>query len=169
MKAILGIDPGMEGGLALRWPNEVLVELMPTAMGFVDIPSLRNWLAHYSDSIEIALLEVAGMRPGQATQSCFKFARGFGVIEGILSGLRIRYQLIPPKTWSREFEHGVTETADKSLRKRLIKAKRKEIAGRLFPRVDLRETARSRVPHEGMTDALLLAEWGFRQYKKGTL
>ncbi len=35
-------------------------------------------------------------------------------------------------------------------------------ASRLFPRVDLRRTARSKVAHDGLTDALLIAEFGRR-------
>jgi len=38
------------------------------------------------------------------------------------------------------------------------------ICSNLFPEVDLRRNTRSRVPHSGICDALLLAEYGLRKY-----
>lgn len=165
--AILGVDPGLHGGLALRGRDYVMVEPMPVLNEALDLVSLRRWLVAHAQEIEIALVEQQGVRPKQDPHSGFKTGVGFGCLVGLLAALQIRYQIVRPQDWSKEFEHGVTEKEDKTLRYRLIKQARKRIAGELFPKVDLRETERSRTPHEGMTDALLIAEYGHRQRKRG--
>lgn len=106
------------------------------------------------------------MRPHQGAVQTFKAALHFGELRGILVALGIPYALIQPQTWSEEFAHGVEEK-DKLKRYRAIKVARKKIATDLFPGIDLRESDRCKTPHEGMVDALLLAEFGYRLRRKG--
>lgn len=164
MKAILGIDPGVEGGLALRAPGWAAVELLPVVDGQLDIQEFAQWLALRRDEIGEVWLERAGIRPGQAPQQCAKQWRMLGQIEAVLLTAGFRYSLVAAHTWSAAFAHGVTET-DKHKRYTAIKRARRTVVAQLFPQVDLRASARSSVPHDGMTDAILIAEWAFRRQK----
>lgn len=157
--AILGIDPGLEGGLALvNQGGSAVYEPMPTLAAkkgdILDLPSLTRWLKAHKSSIEIAYLEMVASRPGQSAPSVFKFGRGYGAIEGILTALEIPYQLVPPKQWCKLMHAGI-EAADPK-QKSLI------AVSRLFPGIDLRATPRSKKPHDGMVDALLIASFGLR-------
>lgn len=152
----------VDKGEVKTWP-------MPTLDGRVHLLSIRQIVNYHTISTDRFIIEQAGMRPGQATQSGFKFAQGFGELIGLLTGLDRKPHIVTPQKWSKEFAHGVTETEDKKARQRQIKKSRKEIVTKLFPGIDLRETSRCTTLHEGMTDALLIAEWARREIKRGLL
>lgn len=103
--------------------------------------------------------------PGKGQIAAAKQWQMFGQLEAILSTLGIRYQTIRSNTWSKTFPHGVEEE-NASKRYRLIKNARGEIAQRLFPGVDLKLNPTDRKPHDGMVDALLIAEHGYRQMRE---
>ena len=42
-----------------------------------------------------------------------------------------------------------------------------DLCKRLFPDINLLATPRSRKPHDGMAEALLIAEYGRRHYERG--
>lgn len=153
--AILGVDPGLEGGLCLLWPDGILIEPM------MEPEELRRWLHHWRPEITLAVLEEPGMRPGQATQSTMKVGRSFGRIEGLLLGIGIRYETVRPETWSAAFPHGIQEK-DRDKRYKAIKAKRKEIAQELFPNIDFRASERCTTAHSGMIEAALIAVYASR-------
>ena len=151
---ILALDPGLTGGLAIISEDGVIVEPMPSLDGVLDLATLARLIKFHTPNI--AYLEKVGARPGQGVSSMFKFGRVFGALEGLLTGLGIPYRLITPQAWTKVMHQGVERSVDP--KKRSIIA-----ASRLFPDVDLLATERSKVPHSGMADALLLAEYGRRQ------
>lgn len=94
-------------------------------------------------------------KPGvrQGTVAVFSHGRGYGQLEGLLVGMGLPYQLVHPKTWQKEMIGG--ETGDPKTRARMCSA-------RLFPQIDLRATERSKTPHPGLVDAMLIAAYGQR-------
>jgi hypothetical protein len=158
--AILGVDPGVEGGLAVLWDDGIMIEPM------MPVEELARWLGYWSKEITFAAVEEPGMRPGQATQTTMKVGRGVGRIEGILHALGIRFAIVRPQSWSKEFPHWVTET-DRDKRYAAIKQSRKEIVAKLWPKVDFRASERSQKAHAGMVDAALIAEYQRRQIERG--
>lgn len=154
---ILGCDPGLQGGLAILSDDGVITEPMPTVKAkkgeLLNLAELTRWLKEQLP-IDRAYLEMVSARPGQGVSSTFKFGRGYGAIEGILTALGIPYQLVTPQAWTKVMHQGI-EAADP-------KAKSLIAVSRLFPGFDLRASDRSRVPHDGMVDALLIAEFGRR-------
>ena len=143
----IGIDPGKSGGIAY----------IDTEQGF-------SFTEPYSDNALIDLcsdaskggqviccLEKVGAMPGQGVVSMFSFGQSVGYIKGVLESFRIPYQEITPQKWKREF--GLSSD----------KAKSAEICGRLFPDVSLLATPRCRKPHDGMAEALLMAEYARRK------
>ena len=77
----------------------------------------------------------------------FNFGKNFGFILGLLTQAFIPYELVTPQKWKKEF--GVTRDKNTSI----------AVAKRLFPKADLKRTARCRKEHDGMAEALLIAEW----------
>ena len=144
----IGIDPGKSGGIAY----------VDTEQGFAGTEP-------YSDKVLIDLcseasngrqeviccLEKVGAMPGQGVVSMFSFGQSVGYIKGVLEAFRIPYQEITPHKWKREF----SLTSDK--------AKSAEVCGRLFPDVTLLATPRCKKPHDGMAEALLMAEYARRK------
>ena len=89
--------------------------------------------------------------PGQGVKSMFSFGQNFGFIKGVLETLKIAYQEIPPQRWKKEF--GLNDSKAKSI----------EVAKQLFPNTNLKATAQSRKLHDGMAEALLMAEYARRK------
>lgn len=149
MGVSIGIDPGKTGAIAVMNDNDVFCLEQFSVDRYVDILSC---VGRYISAKDIKVcVEKVGAMPGQGVVSMFNFGHNLGVIEGILSALRIPYQLVPPQTWKKEF----SLTGDK--------AKSIEVCKKLFPEVDLRATERSRKPSDGLAEALLMAEYARRR------
>lgn len=143
----IGIDPGKNGGIA-----------------FIDTQYNNAWTEPYSNKALIDLcrdaergakviccLEKVGAMPGQGVVSMFNFGQNVGYIKGVLESFRIPYQEITPQKWKKEF----------SLSSK--KALSIEVCSKLFPDVDLLATPKSKKPHDGMAEALLMAEYARRK------
>lgn len=149
MSVSIGIDPGKTGAIAVMDDDGILCLEPFNVDKYVDVLSYVGRSTSAKD-IKVCLEKVGAM-PGQGVVSMFNFGHNLGVIEGILSALRIPYQLVPPQTWKKEF----SLTGDK--------AKSIEVCKKLFPWVDLRATERSRKPSDGLAEALLMAEYARRK------
>ena len=149
MSVSIGIDPGKTGAIAVMDDDGILCLEQFNVDKYVDVLS---YVVQSTSAKDIKVcLERVGAMPGQGVVSMFNFGHNLGVIEGILSALRIPYQLVPPQTWKKEF----SLTGDK--------AKSIEVCKKLFPWVDLRATERSRKPSDGLAEALLMAEYARRR------
>ena len=82
----------------------------------------------------------------------YPFGMNFGFIQGVLKAYGIPYELVTPQKWKKEFSC----TSDKNTSI--------EVCKRLFPDVNLKATDRCKKDHDGMAEALLLAEYGRRHY-----
>ena len=141
----LGIDPGKNGGIAL-------------------IDTIRGvaFTEPYSDTLlidtcndckyesVICCLEKVGAMPKQGVVSMFNFGQSVGYIKGVLEALGIPYQEITPQKWKKEF--GLNSD----------KAASSDVCRRLFPDINLLATPKCKKPHDGMAEALLMAEYARR-------
>ena len=144
----IGIDPGVSGAMSILHPNGS-VECIP-----FDKANYMNALAALPAGEAFCILEKVGAMPHQGVTSMFTFGQNFGWIEGILDCLGIPYQLVLPRGWKKTFS--VTADKNSSI----------TVAQRLFPRVDLRRTERSRKPDDNIAESLLMAMYGKRLYKE---
>lgn len=158
--AVLGIDPGLSGGLAVVAGRGTVLELapMPLVGPLLDLPALAVLIRRLRTiwQVEIAFLEQAAARPGQGVSSMFKFGRVYGACEGILASQGVPYQLVTPQAWQKVMHQGVE-------RRLAPKARSLVAAGRLFPGADFKASSRTRNPHLGMLEAALIAEYGRRE------
>lgn len=143
--AVLGIDPGAKGGLALVTAGEALVWPIPMAGNVVDTQAVSQILHIYEPHL-IALEKVHSM-PGQGVSSTFTFGRGFGRIEGIAEALSVRVELITPQRWKQTVLAGTAKD----------KAAAVEFCRRRWPNLGLVQPG-CRKAHEGIADALCIAE-----------
>ena len=144
----IGIDPGKSGGIACIDEKENFSFTVPYSDSA--LISLCSDAFNFGREV-ICCLEKVGAMPGQGVVSMFSFGQSVGYIKGVLESFRIPYQEITPQKWKREF--GLTSD----------KAKSAEICGRLFPDVSLLATPRCKKPHDGMAEALLMAEYARRK------
>lgn len=152
----VGIDPGKNGGFAII--NDMNPD-NPSVFPWDDqefVASMRGLRIARDNSIhEIrCCLEKVGAMPGNGSVSMFKFGQSFGYIIGVLTALKIPFQLVPPRVWKKEFS--LDNDKQKSI----------EACQRLFPNVNL-IPPRHRKPHDGEAESLLLACYASRHFGRG--
>lgn len=158
MNSICGIDPGKSGGLAVLSPaGEIQVTtVMPiNSEGVVDYFELLTLFEDFKTMGDHVILEDVGGRCGDGAKGAFSFGRGMGIIECAIkqSGLKVTY--VKPTAWAKVIHEGL----DKDLKP---KAKSRTVISRLFPNTDFKRTPKCKNPHDGLVDAVLIAEWGRR-------
>jgi crossover junction endodeoxyribonuclease RuvC len=151
-KRTLGIDVGLNGAIALVVDGELIsVVDMPTvtldrngkAKRQVSVPELVDIIKQF-DPNEAYVEKVFAMA-GQGVTSVFSFGRSLGVVEGVLTTMKIKTTLMTPQTWQKGL--GMTGGKDGSRAR----------AMELFPE----QTALfKRVKDDGRSDAALIALWG---------
>ena len=151
-KMILGIDPGLDGGIAILDGNAIeLLETIPTEKktGFikrqVDAQKLSNILRVYPDLI--CYLERVASRPGQGVGSVFSFGDTYGTIRGVLGALNIPTYTISPQAWKKELKISSKEDS--------LKASQDLFSGLKFRKKD-----------HNIAEALLIAYYGQQERKK---
>ncbi len=165
----IGVDPGLHGGIAILEGNEdTPLVLLPMP---IHRPGKKGRDQYDVDSI------VQLMRRAKATGSCVgvveklhplpaKIAKGvianynrgaaFWFWVAVFGALRIPLlEAVLPRVWQKEMLAG-TPAGDTKQRSVIA-------AQRLFPGVSLLPTERSRKPSDGLSDALLIAEFGRRR------
>lgn len=188
-RSFLGIDPGLDGGLVLIDEAGEILErhVIPVIEATkakrkrdkktgemkdsisknrsIDTVALNRIFAEIKPKVSHVILESVASRPGMGAPAVFKFGRVFGFLEGLIVGHQLPYTMVIPAVWCRVIHAGIPGDDPK--------ARSKIALGRLFPRADLRTTLESgnlsKNAHEGLMDALLLAEWGRRKAAAGEL
>lgn len=143
----LGIDCGAHGGFALLENTEVKLARAFDPGEFLD---LINELMRAQQATRCCLEKVSAM-PGQGVTSMFSFGQSYGWLKGVLDLGEIAYQEIRPQQWKKEF--GLNSD----------KAKSVDVCRQLFPKVDLLRTPKCRIPHDGIAESLLMAEYARRK------
>tara|TARA_Y100000114_G_C11753034_1_gene325417 strand:+ start:800 stop:1309 length:510 start_codon:yes stop_codon:yes gene_type:complete len=162
---IIGIDPGLSGGVAILDMDGAVrsVSLTPTiSVGKTkrdyDIQEMQRLLS--GGDVLWAFIESQSARPGQGVSSTFKTGYGYGIWLALITSCEISLNVVSPRTWTSKMLSGVPgDGKDRNI----LAAKR------LFPKTDLRKSERARKPHDGIADALLIAEYGRRQIGRITI
>jgi crossover junction endodeoxyribonuclease RuvC len=106
---ILGIDPGVRGGLAIVEINDgaapALLEAVdiPTvgvkAKERVDVLALRTWVM--ARQPQHAFIERAQSMPKQGSSSGFKYGRATGAIEAVIACCEVPITIVEPAVWKK--------------------------------------------------------------------
>ena len=110
---IIGIDPGLNGAIAVLKNNKVLdifdVPVMPE--GKKNKRQLNSALLvnlikeNIIDNEEVAVVvEQVNAMPGQGVTSMFNFGQTFGAIKGVCAALELPIFFVRPSKWKKHFE-----------------------------------------------------------------
>lgn len=104
---ILGVDPGLSGGLALINRHGVLqwAEAMPVnraALATIDVRQLAHMIGMASGGEIFGYVERAQAFPGQGVASSFNYGVLFGSLLTALTDLGVGYELVSPAAWKRQ-------------------------------------------------------------------
>lgn len=151
MSAIVGIDPGVKGGIAIIDRNGITAEIMPIRdSSEIDIPAITSYLIGLIKPT--IYIEKVHSMPNQGVASTFTFGKGFGKLLGMCEALELPYVLVTPQKWKQSVLAGFNWKGRK--------AASIEYCSCRYPELDLRATKRSRKVHDGICDALCIAEYG---------
>lgn len=144
MKLYIGIDPGINGGIAF-------IPSTGTAWAHKMPETDRDIFDLLRDSVcmaePIAALELVHSSPQMGVKSAFTFGEGYGRLQMAMTALGIPYERVRPAMWQKAM--GCMTKGDKNVSKRR--------AQELFPKL--------KVTH-AIADALLIAEYNRRTSTK---
>lgn len=153
MKVVIGMDVGKSGGISKLYPDGKLVNYVIPMLGKeYDIEAMTKMLTaeEGEEIVHVGIENVHAIQGRAGATSNFQFGLGKGIMMGLVHALGHRYTLVNPKAWQKIAWEGVTKQKDNK-QTSLIAAKR------LFPGESFLATQRSRVPHDGLVDAALIA------------
>lgn len=150
----IGVDPGKSGGIAIvDGLGNVYVSQMLLAGKNLDVVAIKNWIIENSrlkyEQPSLACIENVHAMPGQGVTSMFKFGFVTGIMHGIFGTLEIPMHLVTPQAWKKKILVGTKKDKTAAV----------EYCRRVYPNISLLATKRSRVPHNGMADALCIARY----------
>lgn len=161
MTAVLGIDPGLSGALAvIRGPELLVCVDMPVeatgSAGRVKnrvccaqaATLVRQWRAQWPGEL-IAVVEAVASMPGQGVAGMFSLGDSAGAIRGVLQALGVRVEFVAPARWKRAMGLG----RDKGHARTLAMQRLPQHAS-LF----------ARVRDDGRAEATLIAMWGWQTW-----
>ena len=160
----IGIDPGMDGGLAAIGSAGCTTIAMPTIAGtekgtkrMLDVPAIITW---FKSTIAIpeqvnntlVIIEAVSAMPQQGVTSMFSFGTTYGMLQGVVLTLGLPMLKVRPQAWKKLILAGTQK--DKAAAIQYVRQR--------YPELSLRVTARCTTDHDGMADAVCLAEYGQR-------
>jgi hypothetical protein len=169
MKTYIGIDCGKDGAIAFVNNEGAGYRCnMPTLkLGKgrkIDVKRIATILlnAHKHSNepdIFVVLEDPGGHAPSAA--GLRSMTACFATVETLLIYLEIPHEVVMSQTWQRAFWNRPKMPKGQKFD---TKAAALATATRLWPGVDLRASERAKNPHDGIVDALLLAEYGRRKW-----
>mgnify|MGYP001491313215 CR=1 FL=1 len=110
---IIGIDPGLSGGIAILKENKVLNLFdMPVMsegkknkrqLNSAQLANLIKKNIKTNEDVAVVVEQVNAM-PGQGVTSMFNFGQTFGSIKGICAALNLPIFYVRPAKWKKHFE-----------------------------------------------------------------
>jgi hypothetical protein len=155
---IVGIDPGLDGGIGWIDGDKTGAMVMPTLDKAPDLRAIAERLRELAP--KIVVIERAQTRAAQSANSGLTTGINYGYLIGWLTGVGIPFKEVHPATWKAKM--GIA-LRGKDFTPKQKKDKAIAECRRLFPRVLLLASPKCRVDHDGMAEALLLAEYGRRE------
>lgn len=157
----MGVDPGKKGAVVCLSTKEatvlLAVPLPEDPKDFARLVTLAlGW--GYTGGLTVVLEHAGSFSPQGRTQGgagMFNYGRGFGRLEGVLETLGVTPLLVRPQVWSKALTSSFAPLSDDPKARALMAVRA------LYPGLNLVQP-RCRLPHAGIVDALLIAEWGRR-------
>lgn len=151
---ILGVDPGKSGAIALLDSETKKLEyskypLLPNDE--IDHKALYELVTQYNP--DWIFMEKVHSVYGSSAKSNFSFGKSVGITETICFLIQKPVEMVTPKKWQNVVWSGIIKVKD---------AKKNSLTAvkSIFPSYNFLATERSRVPHDGLVDAALIAYYG---------
>jgi len=149
MKLTIGIDPGVNGAIAMYDGYDMwVVTFVDSTIGKVIAEQVQEAMTEENWQIKVYIESVHAF-PGQGVASSFKFGKSFGEAIGALDALKVPYELVSPQKWQKTIMGLPKKKDGPTEHKRSLKKE----ADRRFPNAK---------PTLKTCDAMLIAEYGHK-------
>lgn len=159
----IGIDIGMDGGIAFLSQSSLLTTPMPTIKKGkgrdLNLEELAQIVSSANVPTTFVCIEDLGAH-FKSSQALRSMAMGYQTFKVMADIFRIPHEFVRAIDWQRKFW---TRPKLAKGQKFDTKAAALIAAKRIFPTHDFRKSARCSVPHDGMIDAALIAEYARRE------
>jgi crossover junction endodeoxyribonuclease RuvC len=109
---LIGIDPGVRGGLAIIDLNDGAAPQLVAAIDIpvvgdgakerVDVLAIRTWIEMHQP--QHAYIERGQALPKQGASSGFKYGRAVGALEAVIACCEVPVTIVEPSSW-KKFHH----------------------------------------------------------------
>lgn len=166
-KIYCGIDIGKAGAIAIiTKENEIKTFKMPMIKTELDYESLHSLLEPYEGGNCMVVFEKLSVIFGTSKQTAFLMGHQAGAVEMACVARCIPFIKIPPKVWQKAMFTGITEISKPSKTGKTTQRDTKAMAlvavKQIFPSLKLTFGERAEKPHDGLIDAILMAEYARR-------
>lgn len=174
----IGIDVGKKGAITLISKDKSFRKYYKIPLikeTEIDISKLTEIFSHIKLNYNIGVVGVEDVHSifGASSKANFQFGRCLGLLEGMTIASGSSFVKVKPKDWQKEMWEGVSiikintgkKTKDGNIKyKTDTKATSLIAAQRLFPGDKFLGTERSKKPHDGIVDGLLISEYCRRKF-----
>ena len=157
---IIGIDPGLSGGIAVLDDLKIYdIFDMPimsegkknkNQLNSAQLVNIINEHVLKNEDTFVIVEQVSAM-PGQGVTSMFNFGQTFGSIKGICAALKLPIFYVRPAKWKKHFE--LINSSKDASRTKVIE---------MYPSISSRLTKKKDV---NKADAILIASFYYETYK----
>jgi Holliday junction resolvasome RuvABC endonuclease subunit len=95
------------------------------------------------------IIETVHSMPQQGVSSTFTFGKGYGMVIGTIQSMGLPLHFVTPQAWKKTILAGTNK--DKAAAIQHVRS--------IYPNISLRRTERCTTDHDGMADAVCLAEY----------
>lgn len=184
MNVFIGIDPGVNGVILVLGEDRVVQQIfMIPKIGSTSevdkrglVTIFENLTILYGDRIRHIAMEKVHAIFGSSAGATFTFGGIVWAEEILLIAYDLPFTLVTPKDWQKELWQGVTplrkpgkrDEKTGKIKEGAVLTKETSLIAvqRLFPKEKLTDPSKpkSTKPHDGIVDALLLAEYARRKF-----
>lgn len=166
-KIYIGIDIGKNGAIVAITQGGIIVNPMPKIKTELDYHQLSSLIGMYADQNVHVVFEKLGVIFGSSKQTAFSMGEQAGAVEMSCICQDISYTKVRAVDWQKEMFQGLDQiTKPSSTGKKEVrdtKAMALVAVKRIFPTLKLTFGDRATKPHDGLIDAVLMAEYARRK------
>lgn len=151
---VIGVDPGMKGGIAILDTITNQMRAVPTPLVGKELDYRRVYEAITFYDPYMVVIEKVHAMPNQGVTSMFNFGMGYGALVALASVGQARVVLVPPQMWKKHVLAGTSKDKEAAI----------QFCSQTYPSVNL-ILPRCRKPHDGMADSICLAHYGAHYVK----
>lgn len=156
---IVGIDNGIDGGICAISAHHAIIiayTAMPTyerkGKREVDTVAVKEWIANLHTTPQVFIEEP--LKHAKSSQAVRSMAISFGKLYGLCETKGWKVHDIEVREWQKKMLPGVQQGQTKKVAA--------QVASKLAPYCSFLKSERSKVPHDGIVDAYLIAVYAHR-------